>query len=235
MRRFAVVLLIAVLVVGASAQGSEHPANVHWEEFLPALPSPTEIQPRSVPQLPARDGCGASTCEIRRLRARQRQWGCDHRAVFATTYLELTKALRAGPARAARTSCATRSTSTSRTRCSRTSTSTRSATPAAASRCREAWQIAFEAAKSKDLNAAQDMLLGINAHVQNDMPFVLAALGPAHARRRLAQAGPRRDQRGARPLVRERRARGARPVRSAGRPHEQRRDARSTTSPASSW
>ena len=27
------------------------------------------------------------------------------------------------------------------------------------------------------LNAAQDMLLGINAHVQNDMPFVLAALG----------------------------------------------------------
>ena len=41
----------------------------------------------------------------------------------------------------------------------------------------EAWQIAFEAAKSKDLNAAQDMLLGINAHVQNDMPFVLAALG----------------------------------------------------------
>jgi hypothetical protein len=41
----------------------------------------------------------------------------------------------------------------------------------------EAWRIAFEAAESADLNAAQDMLLGINAHVQNDMPFVLAALG----------------------------------------------------------
>jgi hypothetical protein len=41
----------------------------------------------------------------------------------------------------------------------------------------EAWRIAFQAARSGDFNAGQDMLLGINAHVQNDMPFVLATLG----------------------------------------------------------
>ena len=41
--------------------------------------------------------------------------------------------------------------------------------------------------------------------------------GAAHARRRIAQTGPRRDQRGARPLVRERRARCARPIRPPGR------------------
>ena len=41
----------------------------------------------------------------------------------------------------------------------------------------EAWRIAIEAAASGDFFGAQDMLLGINAHVQNDMPFVLAALG----------------------------------------------------------
>jgi hypothetical protein len=40
-----------------------------------------------------------------------------------------------------------------------------------------AWQVAFETAAAGDVNGAQDMLLGINAHVQNDMPFVLAALG----------------------------------------------------------
>jgi hypothetical protein len=40
-----------------------------------------------------------------------------------------------------------------------------------------AWRIAFEAARDGDLLASQDMLLGINAHVQNDMPFLLAALG----------------------------------------------------------
>jgi hypothetical protein len=40
-----------------------------------------------------------------------------------------------------------------------------------------AWQIAFDAAASPDVTGVQDMLLGINAHVQNDMPFVLAQLG----------------------------------------------------------
>jgi hypothetical protein len=40
-----------------------------------------------------------------------------------------------------------------------------------------AWRIAFETAATGDVTGAQDMLLGINAHVQNDMPFVLAQLG----------------------------------------------------------
>ena len=31
--------------------------------------------------------------------------------------------------------------------------------------------------RANDTGAVQDMLLGINAHVQNDMPFVLASLG----------------------------------------------------------
>ncbi len=41
----------------------------------------------------------------------------------------------------------------------------------------EAWRIAFETAEQGEVTGAQDMLLGINAHVQNDMPFVLAQLG----------------------------------------------------------
>ena len=41
----------------------------------------------------------------------------------------------------------------------------------------EAWRIAFQAAEDGDKAGVQDMLLGINAHVQNDMPFVLASLG----------------------------------------------------------
>jgi Family of unknown function (DUF5995) len=39
-----------------------------------------------------------------------------------------------------------------------------------------AWRIAFETARDGEVLGAQDMLLGINAHVQNDMPFVLAQL-----------------------------------------------------------
>ena len=174
MRRIAPVLL-AALAAGTSAWGSDHPANVHWERFLPALPSSTEIQPRSVPHC-RRATMRCINVEVRRLRRLQTRWGCDHRAVFATTYLELTKelrrVLRERPHflryprylyvedalfanvyfRAIRDERRGR-------------------------QIPEAWRIAFEAARSKDLNAAQDMLLGINAHVQNDMPFVLAALG----------------------------------------------------------
>jgi hypothetical protein len=40
-----------------------------------------------------------------------------------------------------------------------------------------AWRIAFNQAGRGQLTGAQEMLLGINAHVQNDMPFVIAALG----------------------------------------------------------
>jgi len=174
MRRFAPVL-IAVLLIGASARGSEHPANVHWEQFLPALPSSTEIQPRSVPNC-RRASVRCIDVEIERLRARRDKWGCDHRAVFATTYLELTKTLRRVlrerphflryPKYLYTEDALFANVYFNAIR------DARRGKPVA-----EAWQIAFDAAASKDLNAAQDMLLGINAHVQNDMPFVLAALG----------------------------------------------------------
>jgi uncharacterized protein DUF5995 len=148
---------------------------VQWERFLPALPSPTEVQPHSVPH------CRHATTrcldvEVARLRNAQERFGCDHRGVFATTYLELTKTLRrvlrerpdflryprylyVEDALFANVYF-------------RSVRRDRHGKPVP-----EAWRIAFDAARSKDLNAAQDMLLGINAHVQNDMPFVLAALG----------------------------------------------------------
>ena len=174
MRR-ALFVLIVVLAVAAAARGSDHPANVHWEQFLPAFPSPTEIQPRSVP------GCRRATLrcidvEIARLRARQERWGCDHRAVFATTYLELTKTLREVLRERPDLLRYPRYLYVEDALFANVYFNTirdeRRGKPIA-----DAWRIAFDAARSADLNATQDMLLGINAHVQNDMPFVLAALG----------------------------------------------------------
>jgi hypothetical protein len=40
-----------------------------------------------------------------------------------------------------------------------------------------AWRIAFDAARGGGTNAGQDVLLGVNAHIQRDMPFVLEQLG----------------------------------------------------------
>ena len=118
---------------------------------------------------------------VRRLRALEERMGCNHRAVFATTYRVLTQValetVRRNPrflrylnyfyfqdALFADIYLAT------------------GRAWARGRRVAPAWRIAFEAARDKDLLASQDMLLGINAHVQNDMPYLLAALG-THTRR----------------------------------------------------
>lgn len=41
----------------------------------------------------------------------------------------------------------------------------------------EAWRIAFDAAESDDVTAIGDLLLGMNAHINRDLPFTLAAVG----------------------------------------------------------
>jgi Family of unknown function (DUF5995) len=41
----------------------------------------------------------------------------------------------------------------------------------------EAWRIAFEAADKKQVQGAGNLLLGINAHVQRDQPYMVAGLG----------------------------------------------------------
>lgn len=40
-----------------------------------------------------------------------------------------------------------------------------------------AWRIALQAADDRTVSGAGNMLLGINAHIQNDLPFVLAEIG----------------------------------------------------------
>lgn len=41
----------------------------------------------------------------------------------------------------------------------------------------QAWQIAFQAGDNRSVSGAGDLLLGMNAHVNRDLPFVLAAMG----------------------------------------------------------
>ncbi len=58
-----------------------------------------------------------------------------------------------------------------------------------------AWLTAFDAARDKRVSATGDLLLGINAHVNRDLPFVLAATGLVRpngqsGKRRLRQGQP---------------------------------------------
>lgn len=166
-------IVVAFAIACAPAAAAE-PVNVNWPALLPGVPTPAGTTGGPQPR------CKKATMrcidtEVRRMRRLQRRLGCDHRAVFDTTYLTLTRVLR----------------DTMR-RDKRFFTDRRAlifedalfaefyfrviAADEAGEPVDEAWRIALDAAHAGDMTGAGDMLLGINAHVQNDMPFVLAAL-----------------------------------------------------------
>jgi Family of unknown function (DUF5995) len=177
-RRDVCALAVAVVALGGGAVGwaPAQAPGVPWTEFLPALPSPPQTHPNRVAH------CKRATIrcvdfQIARMRALRDRLGCDHKAVFATTYLELTKVLRDAVAgdpgffrfpRFFFREDALFANVYFRT--------VRAWERGEVEKVPRAWEIAFETAETGEVTGAQDMLLGINAHVQNDMPFVLAQL-----------------------------------------------------------
>jgi hypothetical protein len=190
MRRVSALLVgvaVAVLAAPAAASSAADPIsipipipdwtgpNIPWPQALPPMDVPNDVQPG--PQARCRDAtlaCIDDTLSImRRLRS---QLGCDHRVIFDTTYLMLTEVYRKtvvddphffqdnGYLTYEDTLFANYYFDTL-------------ARYAAGQPVPDAWKIALDAAGSGDANAAQDMLLGINAHVQRDMPYVVASLG----------------------------------------------------------
>jgi hypothetical protein len=173
--RGVIAFVAAFAVVAAPAHASEHPANIPWETYLPAMPSSASVQPQPIPYC-RKASMRCIDVEVKRLRAAQKGFGCDHRGVFATTYLELTLELRRTLKARPRFFADSRYLFREDALFANIYFNTERAY-AAGQDVPGAWRIAFDAARSGDFNGAQDMLLGINAHVQNDMPFLLAALG----------------------------------------------------------
>lgn len=105
---------------------------------------------------------------------RNRQ-GCDHRAPFPAIYVHLERSLEAAVAGGAfdEPSWLAGSLNTGFVNLYLDAyEADRAGRPVPA-----AWHAAFTAARTADVNAGQDVLLGANAHIQRDMPYVLAALG----------------------------------------------------------
>ena len=168
-------MAVAVLGGGFAMHAQAAPPGIAWTEFLPALPSPSQTHPNRVAHC-KRAKLRCVRVEIRRMEALQERLGCDHKAVFATTYLELTRtafdALVADPRLLQWPKWFFREDALFANVYFRSVRQWEQGRPVP-----EAWRIAFETAETGEVTGAQDMLLGINAHVQNDMPFVLAQLG----------------------------------------------------------
>jgi hypothetical protein len=171
-------LLAATAVLGCAgtaAAQSELAPNFPWPSLLPPQEVPNTVQPGPVSYCQqASIKCVDET--ISRMRALRRRLGCDHRAIFATTYLLLTEEIR--------------KTVVNEPHFYRDNEwliyldvlfakyyFDTTANYEAHRRVPDAWGIGFETAAHGDANAGQDMLLGINAHVQRDMPYVMSEVG----------------------------------------------------------
>ena len=167
---------LLVCATGSAAADSLLVPNTNWTALLPPLPgTPTEPQPGPVPYCET-PSIGCIDTEIDRLTALRDQFGCDHRAVFATTYLGLTGELRdtldTDPGLIRYPDYLYTEDALFADMYFDSFHAWETGGPVA-----PAWRIAFQQASSGQITGAQEMLLGINAHVQNDMPFLIAALG----------------------------------------------------------
>jgi len=169
-----VVIAAAALALPSSA-GAAPPPNVPWPSLLPPLPSPSNVQPHDIPACPrATIACVDRT--IAHLDSLRVGFGCDHRAIFATTYERLTQVFRTflvdRPRYFRYRSWILYEDALFAAFYYRTIADYAAGRPVPA-----AWKTALDTATKADAGADQDLLLGINAHVQRDMPYVLAMVG----------------------------------------------------------
>ena len=94
-RAGACIAVVAALVCASSATARPQDQNLPWPNLLPPLPVSTKVQPHPVPHC-ARASLACIDDLLTRLRTQWRALdaACDHRALFALAYIEITQGLR---------------------------------------------------------------------------------------------------------------------------------------------
>jgi hypothetical protein len=169
-------LLALLLLAAPVAASAEDPPFVGWTALLPGLT--TEYQPSSDNDCAA----GRTRCVDAVIREMQRRFdplakACDHDAIFSLTYLRTTEEYRRTIEDAAffeDTRFVNHEDAVFARYYFEAYDNWHAGQLAAVP---QAWAIAFRAADQRAVSAAGNIALGINAHVQRDLPFVLASIG----------------------------------------------------------
>jgi hypothetical protein len=177
MSRLVVGLVVAAaLLIAPRATRAEDPPYVGWTQLLPGLTTPYD--PSSANDCTA----GRTHCVDAVIREMARRFdplarSCDHDSIFALAYLRTTEEYRRtieDPAFFSDTPFVNHEDAVfARLYFDAYDTwhgGNRDAVPAA-------WAIAFQAAHDHAVSAQGNLTLGINAHIQRDLPFALAAIG----------------------------------------------------------
>lgn len=172
-RGIALAAVLAIATPGGAL--ADHPAaSVPWTSLLPARQAPAQASPAR--------GCARPSprCVDRVIAEMERRWtpldrDCDHRAVFALTYLRTTEAFRRAldAAPFADAEWIIRLDAVFAGLYFEAEDLAAEGDPAVP----QAWRIAFEAADARRTNAFQDVVLGMNAHIQRDLPVALYRMG----------------------------------------------------------
>jgi len=174
-RRLAALGALILALAVPSAAIADDPPFVGWTALLPGL---------SLPYDPASpDDCiaGRSQCVDKTIRNMTSRFdslasSCDHNAIFSLVYLRVTQEYR-------RTIDGPFFDDTAFVNYEDTVfahyyfAAFDAWSAARIDQVPTAWRIAFDAAADHAVSAIGDLLLGVNAHVQRDLPFVLYAIG----------------------------------------------------------
>ena len=170
--------LVALIIPVSHQAAADDPIFVDWPSLLPGLVD--EYQPSSANDCVAgRPHCVDAT--IREMERRFRSLGpaCDHNAVFALAYLRTTQTYKWARDQSgffADTPWVNHEDAVFAKyyfeAYDNWAGGTRGQVP-------QAWLIAFDAAATRQVNGSGDLLLGMNAHVNRDLPITLAAIGMA--------------------------------------------------------
>ena len=161
----------------ALVPGSGHAEDPPFVPFTSALPALPAAYSDSV-----FDACadGASTCVDATLDEMYRRYGellaadCDHNAVFALTYIRVTEIYKERAASFNEDEYLAHEDAVFAQMYFDAFDAWAGGAPAP-----EAWQIAFGSGHDRVMPAIGNILLGINAHVNRDMPYLLEGLGLA--------------------------------------------------------
>jgi hypothetical protein len=182
MRRIAIATaLLGLLVTAAHASGQGAALGhdlIPWPQALPPAEVPNESQARPVEHCSE----GSVRCVAGLERRLRRQWErfdatCDHRAVIAYSYLQITRGLLADmrgpePRLVSHPRWMAYLITNFSNRYFRAFRRHDRGLPLT-----DAWRITFEAVEQGDLQAGQEVLLFSNVHVQHDLPFAYEQMG----------------------------------------------------------
>ena len=186
-RRLVALGVMALALAAPSTAAADDPPFVGWTALLPSL---------SLPYDPASpDDCiaGRSACVDKTIRQMTRRFNplassCDHNAMFSLTYLSVTQKYRSTILNNPSFFDDTSFVNYEDTIFAHYYFAAFDAwTSGQIEDVPPAWRITFDAASQHEVSGIGDLLLGINAHVQRDLPFVLYSIGlttPAGASRK---------------------------------------------------